>query len=257
MLTSTQNPLVKQIRRLHRNKSRREEGLFLLEGSHLIEEAIAAGLPLSVVCFTEHWQARNAALGDRLAALTPRVELVTPEVLTAMATTVNPDGILAIAPRPQHTTPRIQNFGLVLETLQDPGNLGTIIRSAAAAGVEGLILSEDSVDLDNPKVLRSSAGQWFRLPMAVSGDLVQTVRDYRAAGFQTIATLPQAQKRYWDLDLTKPTLLLMGNEGAGLSPEVAALADHQVSIPLERGVESLNVAISTALMLYEVQRQRR
>jgi RNA methyltransferase, TrmH family len=83
------------------------------------------------------------------------------------------------------------------------------------------------------------------------------VRDYKAAGFQTIATLPVAKTTYWDIDLKQPTLLLMGNEGAGLSPELAALADHQVSIPLSRGVESLNVAVSTALMLYEVQRQRR
>lgn len=257
MLTSSQNPLVKQIRRLHRNKSRREEGLFLLEGSHLIEEALTARISLTVVCVTEQWQARNWELCDRLESTVTRIELVTPEVLTAMATTVNPDGIIAITPRTPNKTPAIKTFGLILETIQDPGNLGTTIRTAAAAGVEGLILSEDSVDLDNPKVLRASAGQWFRLPMAVSEDLAQTVRDYKTAGFQTIATLPSAKTTYWDLDLTKPTLLLMGNEGAGLSPELAELADHRVSIPLSRGVESLNVAVSTALMLYEVQRQRR
>jgi RNA methyltransferase, TrmH family len=257
MLTSSQNPLVKQIRRLHRNKSRREEGLFLLEGSHLIEEALSARIGLTIVCVTEQWQARNWELCDRLESIVTRIELVTPEVLTAMATTVNPDGIIAIAPRTPNKTPDIKTFGLILETIQDPGNLGTTIRTAAAAGVEGLILSEDSVDLDNPKVLRASAGQWFRLPMAVSEDLIQTVRDYKAAGFQTIATLPVAKTTYWDIDLKKPTLLLMGNEGAGLSPELAELADHQVSMPLARGVESLNVAVSTALMLYEVQRQRR
>jgi RNA methyltransferase, TrmH family len=164
---------------------------------------------------------------------------------------------LAIAQRPAPQTLTFQSFGLVLETIQDPGNLGTTIRTAAAAGVEGLILSDDSVDLDHPKVLRASAGQWFRLPMAVSGNLVQTVADYRRQGFQTIATLPQAKLSYWDLDLSKPTLVLMGNEGAGLSAQLADLADHQVSIPLAPGVESLNVGVCTALMLYEVRRQRR
>jgi RNA methyltransferase, TrmH family len=257
MLTSAQNPLVKQIRRLHKNKARREEDLFLLEGSHLIEEACAVGFPLGVLCLTEDWQQRHGELFDRAAQQSDRVEFVTPDVLCAMATTVNPDGVLAIAQRPAPQTLTFKSFGLVLETIQDPGNLGTTIRTAAAAGVEGLILSDDSVDLDHPKVLRASAGQWFRLPMAVSGNLVQTVADYRRQGFQTIATLPQAKLSYWDVDLSKPTLVLMGNEGAGLSAQLADLADHQVSIPLAPGVESLNVGVCTALMLYEVRRQRR
>jgi TrmH family RNA methyltransferase len=131
-----------------------------------------------------------------------------------------------------------------------------MIRTAAAAGASGLWLTEDSVDLDNPKVLRASAGQWFRLNMAVSEDLKATVQQSQAAGMQVVATLPNADLTYWQVDWCKPSLILLGNEGAGLSADLAASADIQVKIPLSPGVESLNVGITAALMLYEAQRQR-
>lgn len=258
MLTSLQNPLVKHLRKLQKPKERHEQGVFLLEGTHLIEAACAVQYPLVTVCCTPDWQTRHEMLWEQVLRQAERVELVSPEVVGAIATTTTPDGIVATARRTAARPPRFDlSLGLVLETLQDPGNLGTIIRTAAAAGAEGLWLSTDSVDLDHPRVLRASAGQWFRLPMGVSSDLGETVQRYQAAGVQAIATLPTAQKTYWDLDLTQPTLVLLGNEGAGLSPHLAALADRAVQIPLAAGVESLNVAIATALILYEAQRQRR
>jgi TrmH family RNA methyltransferase len=182
---------------------------------------------------------------------------VSESVLEAIATTVSPDGIVATAPRqsPQ-AIPAVPTLGLALETLQDPGNLGTIIRTAAGAGVDSLWLTQDSVDLENPKVLRSTAGQWFRLPMAVTSDLPAQLRQCKASGMQVLATLPTATATYWEVDLTRPTLFLLGNEGAGLSEEVTALADLGVKIPLAAGVESLNVAIAAALLVYEAQRQR-
>lgn len=145
---------------------------------------------------------------------------------------------------------------LALETIQDPGNLGTIIRTAAAAAASGLWLTADSVDLDNPKVLRASAGQWFRLPMAETSDLKAVVAQCQQQGMQVVATLPDANLTYWEIDWQKPSLILLGNEGAGLSADLVALADRQVKIPLNPGVESLNVAIAAALILYEAQRQR-
>jgi RNA methyltransferase, TrmH family len=256
MLTSKQNPLAKQIRQLHRSKVRRDQGLCLLEGSHLLQEACAMGLLLDVLCYTEAWQTRYPKLFQQATQLADRVECVTPDLLKAISTTVEPDGVLAIAPR-QHQRPiQIQSLGLVLETIQDPGNLGTMIRTAAAVGVEGLLLSDDCVELDNPKVLRASAGQWFRLPMTTTPDLAATLETYQAQGFQIIATLPTAQRTLWEVDFTKPSLIVMGNEGAGLSPAVAATANVAVNIPLAPDVESLNVAIAAAVMLYEAKRQR-
>jgi TrmH family RNA methyltransferase len=131
-----------------------------------------------------------------------------------------------------------------------------MIRTAAAAGVDRLWLSKDSVDLDNPKVLRSSAGQWFRLPVTVSADLKEVVDQCQAQGIQVVATVPAATVSYWDIDLRRPTLILLGNEAAGLSADLVASADQRVQIPLMPGVESLNLAIAAALMLYEARRQR-
>jgi TrmH family RNA methyltransferase len=258
MLTSLQNTLVKQIRKLHSSKERHKQQVFLLEGTHLIEEACALNYPLAVVCCTPEWQIGHPVLWSQALVLCERAEIVSEEVLKAMATTVQPDGIVATAKRgyPLKEVP-FTGIVLALETIQDPGNLGTIIRTAAAAGASGLWISEDSVDLDNPKVLRASAGQWFRLAMAVSSDLKAIAKQATLMGMQIVATLPSANLTYWELDWRKPSLVLLGNEGAGLSPDLAAMADWQVKIPLSSGVESLNVAIAAALMLYEAKRQRR
>ncbi len=256
MLTSLQNPLVKQMRKLHRAKERCEQNLFLLEGTHLLEAACFARRRLFTVCCTSDWQVRHPQLWQQVKEQAERVEMVSPEVLQAIATTVKPDGIVAILERSSIPVPTFTNLGLVLETIQDPGNLGTMIRTAAGAGAEGILVSSDSVDLDHPKVLRASAGQWFQMPMAVAPNLRESLLSYQQQGMQIIATLPTAPLTYWQIDLRKPTLLLVGNEGSGLSPDLAAIADGEVCIPLSAGVESLNVAIAAALILYEAKRQR-
>lgn len=258
MLTSLQNPLVKQLRKLRSPRSRRQENLLLLEGTHLLASACEVSCPLTAVCATPAWLEKHPQLWQQATLRSPRVEVVSASVLEAIATTVSPDGVVAAAVRGGiHRSPKAEiGLGLVLERLQDPGNLGTIIRTSVATGVEGVWLSDDSVDLDNPKVLRASAGEWFRLPIATTANLKEAIAASRAAGMQAIATVPKATSTYWDIDFQKPTLILLGNEGAGLSPELTSCADRQVTIPLSAGVESLNVAIATALLLYEAQRQR-
>jgi RNA methyltransferase, TrmH family len=257
MLTSTQNPLIKQIKKLQNAKERRETQLFLLAGTHLIQEACAVNYPLMTVCCTQTWQANHPELWSIVLVNSDRVELVSDEVIRSIATTVNPDGIVATAPRMALKKPPIPaNLTIVLSTIQDPGNLGNIIRTAAGVGVDGLWVSQDSVDLDNPKVLRASAGQWFRLAMGVSDDLNQLIASYQQQGVQVVSTTSRTETSYWDVDLRSPTLILLGNEGAGLSEDLAVLADLQVKIPMSAAVESLNVATAAALMLYEVRRQR-
>lgn len=255
-MTSIQNHLIKEIRKLHQAKGRREQGLFLLEGTHLLEEACTLDYPLRTVCCTPEWQERHLQLWTAVGGLAERRELVSAQVLEAIATTVQPDGVVATAPRITVAPHPQINLGIALETVQDPGNLGTIIRTAAAAGVDGLWLSGDSVDLDHPKVLRASAGAWFRLPMAVSANLQTEISRCHQQGVQILATVPDAKLSYWEVDLRRPTLIVLGNEGGGLSADAIAVASQQVRIPLSRGVESLNVAICAALILYEAQRQR-
>ncbi|MGB7375353.1 MAG: RNA methyltransferase [Rivularia sp. (in: cyanobacteria)] len=257
MLTSLQNPLVKQIRKLHSNKERHKQELFLLEGTHLLEEACATNYPLDSLCCTSQWQAGHEELWQLAVEKCDRALVVSEDVIKALATTVQPDGVVATAKRGYHTAELpFSGLQIALETVQDPGNLGTIIRTAAAASASGLWLSKNSVDLDNPKVLRASAGQWFRLPMQVSEDLQATVISAKQAGMQVIATLPGTNLTYWQIDWQKPSLILLGNEGAGLSTELAQMADLNAKIPLQPGVESLNVAITAALILYEAQRQK-
>ncbi|MBW4464343.1 MAG: RNA methyltransferase [Pegethrix bostrychoides GSE-TBD4-15B] len=259
MLTSLQNPLIKQMRKLHQAKARREQALFLLEGTHLLQEACALGYPLQTVCYTADWQQQHLTLWQQIKQQAARVELVSPAVLQAVATTVNPDGVVAAAPHrlswPQRPIEQPFQLGLALEAIQDPGNLGAIFRTAAAVEVDQLWLGAESVDLENPKLLRASAGQWFRLPIQPSLDLASELSAVQAAGVQVIATSPTAALTYWQVDFSCPSLVLLGNEGVGLSAELMQLADLAVQIPLAAGVESLNVAVAAALMLYEARRQ--
>ncbi|MEL6327934.1 MAG: RNA methyltransferase [Cyanobacteria bacterium J06626_23] len=262
-ITSLQNPLIRQIRKLHQAKERHRQGTFLLEGTHLVEEACAVGYPLQQVLYTADWQARYPNLADRLPQQAAAFRQVSPEVLKSTATTVNPDGVIATAARrPQSVDSSLISLGLAVERLQDPGNLGSIIRTGAAAGVNGLWLSADSVDIDHPKVLRASAGQWFRSPLQVWPSLGDGLSRAQAAAaqagspLQVVATTPTAAMDYWSLDCCQPTLFLLGNEGSGLSAPLLAAATQTVKIPLAAGVESLNVAIAAALLLYEARRQR-
>lgn len=251
-----QNPLVKQIRQLHQSKGRREQQLFLVEGTHLLEEACATGYPLITVCCTPEWQEKHRSLWELVCQTAKRTELVSDRVLRTLATTVNPDGIVATAVQAQANNVKITGLGIALEKVQDPGNFGTIIRTAVAANVDSLWLSADSVDLYHPKVVRGSAGVWFRLPMAIAKDLKSQIGQLQTQGLQIVATVTDATTNYWDIDLQKPTVILLGNEGNGLSNDLLGMANYSVKIPLSNGVESLNVAICTALILYEAQRQR-
>lgn len=259
LITSLHNPLVKQIRQLHQTKGRREQGYLLLEGTHLVETALEqlGGLPL--VCYTPAWQRKYPQLAQQIQTQSPRPVPVSSAVLAALATTVNPDGVVAVLKSQDLSlspAPAL-SLGLVLENLQDPGNLGTILRTCAATGVAGVWFTPEGVDWENPKVLRASAGAWFQVPRQELVAPLTQIQQLKAQGLQAIATTPRASRTYWEADFQKPTLLLLGNEGQGLSSDLTAIADQQVSIPQLGGVESLNVAIAASLLLYEVQRQRR
>jgi len=256
MLTRRQNPLIKKLRSLHGVKGRGVHQAFLLEGTHLIEAALRVNYPLAVVCASQRWCDRYPDLWNRLGRQGGRQEILSDELLDYSASTLHPDGILAIAPLPLPSVLHLpQSLGLLLETLQDPGNVGTILRTAAAIGVDQIWLTGDSVDPTHPKLLRASAGAWFDVSIEICPTPQTLLHRCRQEGIQVVATSSHAQETYWDVDFKRPTLIVMGNEGAGLSPDLQAQADRVVMIPLSAGVESLNVSIATALMLYEAKRQ--
>lgn len=258
MLTSRQNPLVKSFRKLHQPKFRKQSQTCLLEGTNLVEAAVRHGYPVQVCCFTEAWRSQHLDLTQNLSVTEARIELVSDEVLEAMATTRHPDGVVAMInwPVTDDLPQTPEGVGLVLESIQDPGNLGTILRSTSAANGSGIFLSQDCVALTNPKVLRASVGAWFRVPTYIPADLRAMLQTYQSQGVQIVATTATAAQPHWTLDYQKPTLLLIGNEGAGLSPDLIALADHQVKIPIDEGTESLNAAIAASILLFEGCRQR-
>ncbi len=256
LITSRRNSLVKRLRQLHSARGRRELGLLLVEGTHLLQEVLRLGLRPVELLATAPWSARHPQL---LQALPPGVRQfpVSGEVLAAVATTEHPDGVVLTLEPPAPATASAA-FVLALDRLQDPGNLGTLMRTALAAGVDALWLA-DGADPWQPKVLRASSGAALALPVlrCASQELAQRLQRLAAAGTQVVATVVADAEAapYWQLDWTRPTALLLGNEGAGLSAELQALATCRVTIPHSPAVESLNVAVAAAPLLLERWRQ--
>ena len=261
VISSYHNESFKSALRLHQATERREKRKFLIEGTHLVEEAIATGWPLESVWFEESWAIQNRQLLDRVITDSSRYRVIlqpaTMEILRRLSTTSSRSPVVGIADHPARTESDIAPLSLALavESLQDPGNLGSMIRIAAAAGVKQVFLSSDSVSPTNPKVLRSTAGQWFRSPPTIT-DLPSFLKRQSASSVQILAACADG-KSFWESDLTRPTVFLLGNEGSGLTKEILTLATGKISIPMATDIESLNVSIAAALLVYEAQRQRK
>ncbi|MDX1976636.1 MAG: RNA methyltransferase [Pseudanabaenaceae cyanobacterium bins.68] len=252
-ITSSQNPLVKQLRHLGQSsRARSAQGLFLVEGTHGLTEAIATTYPLDLICCTEAWLAKHHQLLEQTQV---ELQILSTAALKAITTTHTPDGVVAVAKIYPQPLPQIKQLAFALETIQDPGNLGTLIRVAAAVGLDAVIVSHDSVDIYHPKILRATAGQWFRHPPLVSDHLTTTLQQYQSRGLQLVTTLAQANCCYWEYDFRQPTVIVLGNEGQGISAAVRQLSDQSVKIPLAPGVESLNVGVCGAILGYEARRQ--
>lgn len=248
LITSRRNPLVKQLRQLHTARGRREAGMVLLEGTHMVEEALRHGLSLQRLVFTQGWGENHAAL---LAQVPPRLQQPVSEgVLAAVATTVHPDGVVATALLPQTPWPRQPRFLLALDHVQDPGNLGALLRTALAAAVDGVVLAQ-CADPWQPKVLRAAAGASFALPISQVPSLEPVLAEASDRGLRTMATCVAGGRPYTQLDWSLPSLLILGNEGSGLSTEVVSRCRVAVSIPHSDAVDSLNVAVAGALLLFE------
>ena len=248
LITSRRNPLVKQLRQLHTARGRREAGVLLLEGTHMLEEALRHGLTLQRVVFTRHWAEHHPTL---LAQVPPCLQQPVSEgVLVAVATTVHPDGVVATALLPQTPWPRQPRFLLALDHIQDPGNLGTLLRTALAAEVAGVVLAQ-CADPWQPKVLRAAAGASFALPIRQVSSVGPVLVEACDRGLRTMATCVAGGLPYTQLDWSLPSLLVLGNEGSGLTTDVVSSCQVSVSIPHSGAVNSLNVAAAGALLLFE------
>jgi len=253
MLTSTANERVKLIRSLQsQRKTREKEGRFVVEGTRLVEEALLSGSPFDFVfyCNPDH---RAQALLDKMEKQSiARIE-VSPQVMQACADTEHPQPLLAVLPFPA-LTPNANSLLLICDRITDPGNLGTLLRTAAAARVDSAILAPGTVEPFNPKVVRSSMGAHFRIPIET---LEWNEIRMRTQGLNVwlADTETQGAARYDEVNWTRPSAIIIGGEAEGPSDEGRALAEGAVFIPMPGGSESLNAAVAGSVILFEAVRQ--
>ena len=261
MIESTSNAGVKLVIGLREKaKNRKKENAFVVEGPRMVFETPVNLLKKVYVAesFKAGEKEKKELLG--LTQQSVSVEEVSDKVMRALCDTVTPQGILAVVEKPAYEledllkgTPLL----LVLETIQDPGNLGTILRTAEGAGCTGVILSKDTVDLFSPKVVRSTMGSLYRMPYYVAEDLGETIDALKKCGVTFFAAHLKGKKCYDECDYRKPSAFLIGNEGNGLTDEIAEKADEKIIIPMAGKLESLNAAMSAGILAYEAARVRR
>jgi len=255
-ISSRHHPIVKEFRDLVRGAG----ALMLLDGWHLLGEAANANVVVEKIAICGPPTAKEQTIVDRLRRNGALVVEVTGSVLNALSPVNSPTGVVASARVPVMSSAAVlqPSPALVLAAagLQDPGNTGAIIRSAAAAGATGVVLDELSADPWGWKALRASMGSAFQLPVVRSRALASLIKEWKSAGTRIVATMPRGGVSMYDVDFTKPIAVLLGGEGAGLPEDLAAAADMRVSIPMHGAVESLNAAVAAAILLYEAQRQR-
>lgn len=257
MITSNSNQQMKNIAMLMKKaKARKEQGLFVVEGRKMCGEVPAEWL--EKVYVSESFLQEPAA--EELLK-EKEYEVVADSVFKSISATQTPQGVLCLVRMPQYQLTDLlrgeETHLLVLESIQDPGNLGTMLRTGEGAGITGMIMNQNTVDLFNPKTIRSTMGSIYRVPYFVTEDLKKTIEELKARQTRVYAAHLQGKMQYDEPAYLGGTAFLIGNEGNGLSDEIADLADTYIRIPMEGEVESLNAAVSAALLMYEVNRQRR
>ena len=259
MITSTSNPKIKHIVNiLNSAKARRDERAFVVEGVRIVKEIPADKI---IECYVSESFTDMSAIPEGIP-----IEIVSDQVFKKMSDTMSPQGVLCLVSSVKRDGDDFlreieEKAGknqpvrlLVLEGIQDPGNMGTMIRTAEGAGMMGIICDPKTVDIYNPKVTRSTMGSLFRVPVMYTQDLAGVLDRLKAAGIKLCAAHLKGQSDYDETAYGDKVAVLIGNEGNGLSDEISHMADILVKIPMEGKLESLNAAVAAALMMYEVRR---
>ncbi len=264
MITSTANRQMKRIQQLNRKaKARYEQQVFVAEGLKMCLEAPRERIQAMYI--SESFLSEEGKMA-KLAGYS--YEVVSDQVFRAVSDTETPQGVLCLVEMPRYSLDDLTGVSdtaedsgnahlLILEGIQDPGNLGTMVRTGEGAGVTGIIMDKPTVDIFHPKVIRGTMGSLYRMPFYITSDLPDTIRQLKGQGIALYAAHLKGAMVYDQPDYRKPTGFLVGNEGNGLSPQIACMADAYIKIPMEGRVESLNAAVAAALLMYEANRQRR
>ena len=255
MITSNQNSKIKLVRALlGRSKERREAGAFIAEGVRLVEEAVKANWICRFALYDEILSERGIVQVKSLKARGVDVEEVSASVMKSISETETPQGILAVLELTNLPIPQPANFILIPDQVRDPGNLGTLLRSAAASGVQAVLLPPETTDAFAPKVLRSGMGAHFRLPIHSMGwDEIEKV--IKSEGLNVLVADMNGQS-CWETDLRQPVALIIGSEADGASESARKLANGNISIPMSGETESLNAGAAGSILMFEVLRQR-
>jgi RNA methyltransferase, TrmH family len=257
-ITSRQNPLVARCRAAARGEL---PDVLLLDGLHLVSEAIAAGVRIRLLAMVAD-AVDTPPITEIIKRLPPdEVEsvIVSAPVMAALSPVRSFSSIVALADRPRDASPRrpqTKPLVVVAIDMQDPGNLGAIVRVAEAGGATGVIVTGRSADPFGWKALRGSSGSALRLPIDVIADTQRAVKEIRAQGCRVVATAPRGGRSFFEVDYTGATAILVGAEGQGLPSSLVSAANERVTIPMQSPVESLNAAVAAALIVYEARRQR-
>jgi TrmH family RNA methyltransferase len=260
-ITSLQNPRIKQLVKLRDRRPRDDAGVFLVEGYREIRRALDKEIAFTEIYFSPEWflGENEPALIERARAKGAQVFELTKDAFAKVAYRERPDGLLGVAPQWRRTLDELTlgaaPFVLVVEAIEKPGNLGTILRSADAAGCDAVIVCDPVTDIFNPNVVRASTGVLFSVPLVVS-ESANVLAWLQSKKIRTVATTPAAEKIYTDVDLRGPLAVIMGSEQYGLSDFWLKNADLPVRIPMAGQADSLNVAMATIITLFEAVRQR-
>ncbi|EJT5913126.1 RNA methyltransferase [Clostridium perfringens] len=251
-IESKNNNLFKEIKKLKEKKHRIKSNKYLIEGLRFVEEAIKSKVSIDSIIFTESFKEKNP---DLFLKINENIKLIqmNEALLKQLCSTENPQGIVGVI-NMQNKELKSGELVILVDKVQDPGNMGTIIRTAHAAGAAGIVMTKGTVDIYNDKTLRSTMGSIFYIPI-VEDDSLDFVKSLKKEGYKLVVSSLQGKNNFFEENLQGKVMIAVGNEGNGVSDEVYDIADIKVKIPMPGEAESLNVAVATSIMIYEKIRQ--
>lgn len=258
-ISSVENTRVRHFRQLYRKKFRDREGLYVIEGANLLKEALSFGAALGDVFLTDSFRGQEPELTAELEASGAEMYVLPEGLFSQITDTETPQGVAAVVEKPLRSAEEVMKNCrslVVLDRLQDPGNLGTIVRTADAAGFDGIIAMKGTADIFAPKTVRAAAGAIYRVEITYMDEPDEAAVALREHGITTVCTSPYAEKVYYDVDLSGKTALIIGNEANGACDEFMRGADINVTIPMSGATESLNAGIAAAVIMFESLRQK-
>ncbi len=260
-LTAASNPVIKEVRSLKNKSDREDKGLYFIEGTRFVSEAFKENASIRYIIFSETFLSGGSA--RELTGVVEEMGITSYEIpdslFGSISDTQNPQGVLAVLELEKkllRDTPIGEGTLILLDNIRDPGNMGTIIRTADAAGCSGVALSDGCADIYNPKVLRSTMGSIFHIPVCYGGGIVEMLQSVKQKGFKLCASHLEGSVSIYEADLSGNTALIIGSEAEGISDDTAKKADLLVKIPMAGRAESLNASVAAGVMMFEAMRQR-